>query len=257
MRQRTLRPTVGILQQLGLAAIALRDCVIYYLRIVLGQERLDLPSLASALRLSGLSILPALTLVSLSVGIILGIQSVTSMGRFDLPGLMLMSIGYAVVVELAPILTGVLVAGRAGVALAVRQASLLASEEIDGLQVCGIDPVQFTLAPALLAMVVMSFAFAVWSALIIFAAAGVWLRVEAGVPLALFAETLRSSLEPGDLLAAFVKPPVFALIIALVATVNGSLAGRDPQGTARAATRTMIGAVTAILLTDLLFVLGR
>jgi len=42
-----------------------------------------------------------------------------------------------------------------------------------------------------------------------------------------------------------------------MATVNGTLAGRDPDGIARAATRTMIGAVVAILLTDLAFVLAR
>jgi phospholipid/cholesterol/gamma-HCH transport system permease protein len=48
---------------------------------------------------------------------------------------------------------------------------------------------------------------------------------------------------------------VFALTIALIATVNGSSAGRDPEGIAQAATQTMIGSVTTILLIDLLFVL--
>ena len=48
---------------------------------------------------------------------------------------------------------------------------------------------------------------------------------------------------------------LFALVIALIATVNGSTAGRDPEGISRAATRTMIAAVTTILLIDLLFAL--
>lgn len=249
--------SVGGLQQLGLAAIALRDCLELYLCIATGKERLDLPALAVALRQSGLSILPALTLVSLAVGIILGDQTAAVLGRFDLPGLVLLSVGYAVSVELAPILAGVLVAGRAGVALAVHQASMSASGELDGLLVCGINPIQFTLGPALLAMLLMSFAFAVWSGLVTLTAAGVWLWAAAGVPPALFLDALRTSFEPGDLLAAFLKPPAFALAIALLATVNGNLAGRDARGASRAATRTMIGAVTAILLTDLAFVLVR
>jgi phospholipid/cholesterol/gamma-HCH transport system permease protein len=48
---------------------------------------------------------------------------------------------------------------------------------------------------------------------------------------------------------------VFALVIAVIATVNGSRAGRDPEGIGDAATQTMIGAVTSILLIDLLYVL--
>jgi phospholipid/cholesterol/gamma-HCH transport system permease protein len=257
MTRAVVNEAPGALQQLGLAAIALYLCLALYLRILSGRERLDLPALAAALRHSGLSVLPALTLVSAAVGLILGAQTESVLGRFDLPGLVLLSIGYVVSVELAPILTGVLVAGRSGVALAVRQANMLASEELDGLLVCGIDPIQFTLGPALLAMLAMSFACAVWSALVAFAAAGIWLRAHAGVPPALFLEALRASFEAGDLMAAFLKPPLFALIVALIATVNGSLAGRDPRGASRAATRTMIGAVTAILLTDLAFVLVR
>jgi phospholipid/cholesterol/gamma-HCH transport system permease protein len=247
----------GALQQAGLAAVALGDCLALYLRILAGRERLDLPALTAALRQSGLSILPALSLISAAVGVILGAQTESLLGDFDLPGLVLLSVGYTIAVELAPILTGVLVAGRAGVALAVRQATMLASEELDGLLLCGINPIQFTLGPSLLAMLIMSFAFAVWSALVAFAAAGVWLWTQAGVPPALFLDALRASFEPGDLMAAFLKPPMFALTIALIATVNGNLAGRDPRGASLAATRTMIGAVTAILLTDLLFVLIR
>jgi len=251
------RGLVGSVQRLGLAAVALGDCLMLYLGIVLGRERLDLPALAAALRQSGLSILPALTLVAAAVGAILGHQAAKLLEDFDLPGLVLLSISYAVTVELIPILVGILVAGRAGVALAVRQASLVASGEMDGLLVVGIDPVRYTLGPVLLAMLAMSFAFAVWGTLVTFFAAFLWLWAAADVPPALFLDALRQSLTPADLLEALTKPLAFALLIALIATVNGTLAGRGPEGVARAATRTMIGAVAAILLTDLVFVLAR
>jgi phospholipid/cholesterol/gamma-HCH transport system permease protein len=254
-RYTSLPGNASALQQLGLAAIAMGGCLGFYARVIGGRERFDVPAFASALRNSGLSVLPALTLISLSVGIILGNLAGGPIGQLNLPGLLAMSIGYTVAVELAPILTGVLVAGRAGIWLAVRQASLHGSDELDGLLLCGIDPIQFTLAPAMLAMLVMSFAFAVWSTLVTFASAGVWLWGTAGIPLPLFADMVRSSFQPGDLMAAFLKPPAFALVIAIIATVNGNLAGRGPDSIPRAASRTMIGAVTAILLLDLLFVL--
>ncbi|MBS1202068.1 MAG: hypothetical protein H6R22_577, partial [Chromatiaceae bacterium] len=45
------------------------------------------------------------------------------------------------------------------------------------------------------------------------------------------------------------------LLIALIATINGTAAGRDPLSVGEAATRTMIGAVAAILLADLVVIL--
>jgi phospholipid/cholesterol/gamma-HCH transport system permease protein len=243
--------------KVGLAAYALLSCLELYFGILAGKSRLDLPAFAGALRQSGLSMLPAITLVSAIVGIILGDRTSAVLMRLDLPGLVLLTIAYSVIMELIPILVGILVAGRAGVSLAVRQATLVVSGEMDGLLVTGNNPTQLTLGPALLAMLLMSFSFAVWGTLVTFASAILWLWSIAGVAPSLFLDALKRALTPGDIMEALGKPPLFALAIALIATVNGTLAGRDPAGIGRAATGTMIGAVTAILLVDLLFVLLR
>jgi phospholipid/cholesterol/gamma-HCH transport system permease protein len=243
------------LEQLGLAALVLKSCLGLYLGILIGRARLDLPAFALSLRQAGLSILPAITLVTAVVGLILGRQTASILVKLDLPGLVLLSITYGVVMELMPILVGILVAGRAGVALAARQATLGLTGELDGLLASGINPIQLTVGPALLAMLLMSFAFVVWGTLVTTSAAMLWLWATSAVPPALFLDALQQSLTPMDLLVAIAKPLVFALLIGLIASVNGRMAGRDPAGIARAATRTMIGAISAILLTDLVFVL--
>jgi phospholipid/cholesterol/gamma-HCH transport system permease protein len=245
----------GWIAGIGLAVIALASCVGLYVNILLGRARLDLPAFAGALRQAGLSILPALSLVSIAVGLILGRQIESVLVQLNLPGLVLISMIYAVVMELIPILVGILVAGRAGVALAVRQATLTVTGEMDGLLASGIHPIRFTVGPVLLAMLLMSFAFAVWGTALTFAAAGAWLWGTAGLSPALFLEALSRALSVGALVEAIVKPLLFALLIAAIATINGTRAGRNPQGIEQAATRTMIGAVTAILVTDLLYIL--
>jgi phospholipid/cholesterol/gamma-HCH transport system permease protein len=249
------RGLAGFPAKVGLATFAFTSCLGLYFEIIVGKARLDLPALATALRQSGLSMLPAISLVSAIVGVILGNRASAILMRLDLPGLVLVTIGYSVVVELIPVLVGILVAGRAGVSLAVRQATLLVSGEMDGLLVTGNNPIQLTLGPTLLAMVLMSFAFAVWGTLVTFASAILWLWSISGIAPSLFLDALTRALTPGDLIVALAKPPLFALAIALTATVNGTTAGKDPEGISRAATGTMIGAVTAILLVDLLFVL--
>lgn len=246
---------VGRVEGLGLAALTLLGCLGLYGRILLGRSRLDLPAFAAALRQSGLSILPAITLVAAAVGAILGRQIEAVLDPFNLPGLVLLPLTYGLVMELVPVLVGILVAGRAGVALATRQATLSVTGEVDGLLVNGIHPIRFTVAPVLLAMLLMSFGFVVWVSLVTFAAAFLWLWAQVNIPPALFLDALAQTLSPSDLLEALGKPLLFALLIALIATVNGTAAGRDPQGIGEAATRTMIGAVAAILVADLLVIL--
>ena len=187
-----LRP----LEQIGLAGVALWLCLAHYGNVLLGRARLDLPALAAALRQSGLSVLPALTLVSLAVGLILGRQTAGVLADLNLPGVLLVTITYAVVTELIPLLVGILVAGRAGVALAARQATLIATGQMDGLLVSGVNPIQYTLAPVLLAMLVMSLAFAVWGSLVTCASAFIWIFAAADVPAALVLDAPGSS--PGS-----------------------------------------------------------
>lgn len=246
---------VGWIEGIGLAALTLLGCLGLYLRILLGRARLDVPAFAAALRQSGLSILPAITLVAAAVGAILGRQTETILDRFDLPGLVLLPVTYGLVMELVPVLVGILVAGRAGVALAARQATLSVTGEVDGLLVSGIHPIQFTVAPVLLAMLLMSFGFVVWVSLVTFAAAFLWLWGQVNIPPAMFLDALAQTLTPSDLLEALAKPLLFAVLIALIATINGTAANRDPQGIGEAATRTMIGAIAAILVADFAVIL--
>ncbi|WP_462320880.1 MlaE family ABC transporter permease [Halochromatium sp.] len=258
--QRRRRPSrrneLHWLERIGLGAITLKLCVELYLGVLLGRAQLDLPALAQALRQAGLSVFPALTLVSAAAGVILGQQAARLIAEIDLPGLILVPVIYAVTMELVPLLVGVLVAGRAGVALAARQASLVASGQVDGLLVSGLNPIQFTTGPVLPAMLAMSFALSIWGSAVALGAAMFWLVVAADVPPYLFNDALRQALAPADLLEALGKPLIFALVVALIATANGIAAGRDIAGVSRAATDTMIGAVTAILLIDLGFVLA-
>jgi phospholipid/cholesterol/gamma-HCH transport system permease protein len=168
---------------------------------------------------------------------------------------LLFTITYAVVMELVPILVGVLVAGRAGVALAVRHATLVVTGQMDGLLVSGINPIRYVTGPVLLAMLAMSFAFLVWGSLVTVGTAYLWLFLFSEVPPYQLLDAVRSTLGPYDLREAIAKPLVFAVVIALIATVNGTVAGRDPELIGEAATRTMIAAVTSILFIDLLFAL--
>jgi phospholipid/cholesterol/gamma-HCH transport system permease protein len=233
----------------------LRDCFRLYRDVALGRGRLDLKVFVDDLRETGLSILFRVTLVAVVVGLIVGKETENILGTVNVPGLLIGTIGLAIITEFSPLLVGLFVAGRSGVALAVRIGSMILNHEVDGLVVCGINPIQYTVGPMLLAMLLMSFGLAVWTALIVVGVTAAWLWFRVGISWSLFLESLKSVLEFTDVLVSVVKPMVFSVFIALIAAVNGSRVSRRVEAVSSAATRTMISAIAAILLINLLFVL--
>ncbi|MGH8475308.1 MAG: ABC transporter permease [Methylococcales bacterium] len=247
--------SIKLVENFGMGLFVFRDCVVLYRDILCGRNRLDLKILADDLRETGLSILPGVTLIAVLVGLIVGVETQTILDTVDIPDLLIGTIGLAIVHEFAPLLAGLFVAGRSGVGLAVRIASMVLNHEVDGLLVCGINPIQYTVGPMLLAMLVMSFGFLVWTELIVLSVTAAWLWFKAGISWVSFLDSLKSVLELSDVLISVIKPLVFSIFIALIAAVNGSRVDRRVEAVSRAATRTMISALAAIVLIDLLFAL--
>jgi len=243
-----------LLENLGLAYFILLDCLRLYKDILLGHSRLDLKIFVDDLREAGLTILARLTLVAVVVGLIIGIQSQNILEKINIPDLLLGAIGLSIVKEFAPLLVGFFVAGRSGIALVVRIGTMIMNREIDGLLVSGINPIQYIVAPMLLAMLLMSFALAVWTGLVMLGVTSTWLWQQMGMPWWSFYDGLRAVLNVGDVLISVVKPLIFSILVVLIAGVNGCRSGRQVEAVSQAATRTMISAIAAILLVDLIFV---
>ena len=155
--------------------------------------------------------------------------------------------------EFAPLLIGIFVAARSGVALAVEIATMKLNREVDGLILCGVNPVQFTLCPSLLAMLIMSFVLTIWSGILILGVTAIYLWYVSGVPLSVFKTSLNNVLTNSDIILGITKPLVFALSVALISALNGNRVDLTNHGVSNAATRTMIGAVVVIILLDLTF----
>jgi len=75
-----------------------------------------------------------------------------------------------VVREFAPLIVGILIAGRSGSALAARFSTMMINQEVDALRVIGISPVRFLVAPALFAMMVMVPCLTIWANIVALAA---------------------------------------------------------------------------------------
>lgn len=98
--------------------------------------------------------LPLVALIAALIGIILALQSAYQLRQLGATHLVADLVAVAVTRELAPLMTAILVAGRAGSAIAAELATMKVSEEVDALEVIGLDPVNFLVVPRILALLI-------------------------------------------------------------------------------------------------------
>jgi phospholipid/cholesterol/gamma-HCH transport system permease protein len=196
----------------------------------------------------------SLSIVCLSgfaVGAVLGLQGYDTLVRFGAEANVGAMVGLSLVKELGPVLTALLVIGRAGSATAAEIASMVTTEQLDGLRMMSIDPVDFVVTPKALALVVVMPLLS--SLFIVFALAGGYL---VGVMLlGLHGGTYFSSLESSidfaeDILPSFSKTVVFGGLVGFISTYRGYTSEPTSAGVSAATTGTVVTASVCVLLFD-------
>ena len=194
----------------------------------------------------------ALILLSgFTVGMVLGLQLYTTLARFGAEGGLGAVVGLSLIRELGPVLTGLLVTGRAGSAITAEIGAMKATEQLDGLRMMAIDPVHFVAMPRALAL---TLAMPLLNALFItlsFAGAyvvGVTIQgLDGGVYLSGLENAVRFGEDVGQ---SMLKSLVFGLLLGLIATYKGYACAPDAAGVARATTSTVVTASVSILIAD-------
>ena len=156
--------------------------------------------------------------------------------------------------EFAPLITGILVAGRSGSALAARLGTMRINQEIDALTVMGVSPVRFLVVPALVAMMVMLPCLTLWADLVGLFAAGLYIAPQLGSTFGAYVDEVVSLLQMNDMLHGLVKSVIFSVLITIVGVVNGASVTGGAEGVGRMTTRSVVHAISAIVITDMLFV---
>jgi phospholipid/cholesterol/gamma-HCH transport system permease protein len=192
--------------------------------------------------------------LSLTIGVMLAIQGIYTLRLFGAESRVTLGISLSVTREFAPLITGILVAGRSGSALAARLGTMNISQEIDALRVMGINPVRFLVAPSLIAMVVMLPALTFWSDVVALLGAGLYVSLDLGISMSAYVGELLDISKVDDLMHGLGKSLIFATLIALVGVVNGAGVSGGAEGVGRATTRSVVQAITAIVITDMVFV---
>jgi phospholipid/cholesterol/gamma-HCH transport system permease protein len=207
----------------------------------------------------GVGSLPIILLTGLFTGMVLALQSSVELSTFGASIYIGNLVGASMVRELGPVLTGLMVTGRIGSAIAAELGSMRVTEQIDAMESMGTDPIKKLVTPRLVATMLMLPALTALADLVgivgglIVAFAhleippdvymrGVWDTLATnGIVLGFF---------PRDFVGGLGKPIVFGAIIALTGSYYGLHTTGGTEGVGHATTRSVVTASIWILATD-------
>lgn len=247
------RSAVRGVAEIGLGAVLFWQSLYF---IVLGRSREQPLRIAAAFERCmevGIRALPIVTMLSLAMGIMFAIQGIYTLRVFGAEEQVTIGLGISVVREFGPLLTGIMVAGRTGSSLAARIGTMRISQEVDALEVMGINPVRYLVAPALIAMVVMVPVLTLWADLMMLIGAGWYVSVDLGMSFAAYADRIIEVVEIDDLLHGLYKAALFSILITLVGVINGANVEGGAEGVGRMTTRSVVLSISAIIVTDMIF----
>jgi phospholipid/cholesterol/gamma-HCH transport system permease protein len=246
------RTTAGV-AEFGYAGMLMAESAYFLFMGWRHGQPVRLRMVAEQMRQVGIDAIPIVCLLSMTIGVMLGIQFIAALGEFGAESQVVLAAGKSITREFGALITGIVVAGRSGSSFAARLGSMTVSQEVDALSVIGINPVRYLVAPALLAMLVMLPVLTIFADFVAILGAGLYSMGPLDMSLPSYLLTTLNHLEPRDLWEGLSKSVVFALLITLVGVSTGFSVTGGAEGVGRATTRAVVMSITLIVIADMLF----
>jgi phospholipid/cholesterol/gamma-HCH transport system permease protein len=198
----------------------------------------------------GVGSIPIIIVAFLSIGGVLVLNTANQLQRFGMAALTGDGVSLALVRELGPTITALLVAGRNASGMASEIGSMVVTEQVDAMRALGTDPIRKLMTPRVIATMLMLPLLAAtgdfFGLLGGFAAAHVALRLGA----VQFWTRAVHALVFGDIVQGIVKPFVFALIISTIGCYQGLHVRGGTEGVGRATTTAVVWGSLVVLVSD-------
>ncbi len=201
---------------------------------------------------TGVDALPIVSLISFIVGLVMAFQAAIPMKMFGAEIYVANLIGIAMVRELGPLMTAIVLAGRSASAFAAEIGTMKINEEIDALTVMGFDPVKFLIVPRIIALTVTTPLLTVFANLMgILGGAVVILAF--GYPFITYYNQIVGFVQWGDLIGGLVKCFVFGILIAATGCIKGYQTKQGPAAVGESTTQAVVLSIILIAVFDGIF----
>ena len=255
---------VGVVERLGSASVRmsedftammafLGDLVAAVIHLLRRPSEVRWEDVSFYVRRVGAEGLPIVGLISILIGLIIAFMSSLQLKQFGANIYVASLVAVAIVRELGPIMTAILVAGRTASAFAAEIGTMRVNDEVDALVTMGFDPIRFLVVPKLIATVIVLPLLTLYADL--FGILGGMIVGITGLDLTAYTylQESRRSVTVFFLNASLVKAVVFAFIIAWIGCQRGFQVRGGVEAVGAATTSAVVTAILLIVIVDSAF----
>ena len=251
MRKKSLLERIRLLGRSGLAVVEARGrSTLFLMHALFGRTGVGqgFHLLVKQLYAVGVLSLAIIVVSGIFIGMVLALQGYNILVDYGSEQAVGQMVALTLLRELGPVVTGLLFAGRAGSALTAEIGNMKSTEQLSSLEMIGVDPLKYIIAPRLWAgFISMPLLAMIFSVVGIWGGAMVavdWLGVYEGS----FWSNMQSSVQfTEDVLNGVVKSVVFAFVVTWIAVFQGYDCEPTSEGISRATTKTVVYASLAVL----------
>ncbi len=213
------------------------------------------PRIVQQIYFIGVKSLFVICLTGIFTGMVLGLQGYYTLSRFGSEGLLGSAVAISLVRELGPVLTAIMIIGRAGSAMAAEIGIMRISEQIDALETMDINPVRFLVSPRVAASLI---SFPLLTA--VFVVIGIWGgyltgSLLLGLNTGLYYARAQSGVVMNDLIGGGIKSVVFSIIVVSICCFQGFYThtrkeGFGAKGVSYSTTSSVVLSCVIVLISD-------
>ena len=189
-------------------------------------------------------------LVGLFTGMAFTVSTIVGFRQFSAEGMVGGVVALALARELAPVLAAVVVTARAGSTMASELGNMRVTEQIDAITTMGVSPVQYLVAPRVLATTLMlpllAICFGVAGQAGAYLVAVVWQGIDPGI----FFDKIGQFLQSSDIRMLVVKSTVFGFVVSCICCKKGFQAAGGARGVGEATAKAVVASIIAIFAFD-------
>lgn len=201
---------------------------------------------------AGSNALGIVVLISFLTGMIIAFQASIPMRQFGIDIFVVNLVALAMVRELGPIMTAIMLAGRSGSAFAAEIGTMKVNEEVAALTTMGLSPVRFLAVPRVLAGIVVTPVLTVYS-MVAGVIGGVVVMMLRGFPLIALTNQLASAVTPKDLFAGLIKSFFLGAAVTGVGCMRGLQTGSGATAVGASTTRAVVTGILLVVIIDAVF----
>jgi phospholipid/cholesterol/gamma-HCH transport system permease protein len=243
--RRVSRTVTGVFRGIGQRTLFLADILRSF-----GEPRTYVPQTLAQMRNMGVDSVPLTIIVAGFIGAVIAMQT-----RYQLfPGVHLSVVGMIsrqmIVLELGPLLTGLVLTGRVGARMTAEIGTMRVTEQVDALETLAYNPVAYLIVPRMIAAIVMLPLLVILANFVGVGMAFVTAVFGTDLTAADFSAGLQLSYTPFQLWYSLIKATMFGAAIAFFCSYEGYTATIGAEGVGRATAKAVVIASVAILVLD-------